>query len=226
MNRTEGKATQFTSGNNDTFPTWSPDGKHIAFVSRRTLSKNEPGSELWIIDVNGGEAKLLLKMLGGISNVHWSTDGQSVIFISAVPMKQEEGEAKVVRGLPLYFDTMGFIYNFRRHLFTFNLVSKEVKQLTNGLMDVLYAEFSSKGDRIAYVAAKEELRTMSRTDIFIIPARGGEEQEITKSNMRIGSLSWSPDDRHIAFKGCNLKREYPSHDNVYVISADGQELRT
>lgn len=227
VDRTDGGCVQFTSGNKDTFPVWSPDGEHIAFVSRRTLKKGDPSGELWVINVHGGEARLLLKMNGGISNVRWSADGRRILFLSAIPDKQEEGEAKVVRGLPVYFDMFGFIYNLRRHLFMFDIASGGVKQLTEGAMDVLYAEFSNKGNRIAYVAEKGELRRfgMVITDIYVIPAQGGKAKKITKSNMRVGSLSWSPDNRHIAFKGCNLKRGYASHDNVYVISADGQELR-
>jgi dipeptidyl aminopeptidase/acylaminoacyl peptidase len=235
INRIAREAFQLTFGGNDTSPVWSPDGRSIAFTSRRTLKNDERGGELYVINVNGGEARLLLKMSGGIYNIRWSPNGQAILFLSDVPRKQEKGEARVVRGLPVYFDaraSAGFVYNLRRHLFVLDIASGEVKQLTKGPIDVLCGYFSNKSDRIAYVSDKGRLRRFGcwETDIYIIPALGGKPKKITKSNMRIGALMtgmilWGPDDKHLAFQGNNLKRGYAGHDNIYVISTDGRKLR-
>lgn len=53
-----------------TIPAWSPDGQHMAFISR----------ELYVLDVPGGEPRRLGNRVG-ISPV-WSPDGQRIAYIS------------------------------------------------------------------------------------------------------------------------------------------------
>jgi dipeptidyl aminopeptidase/acylaminoacyl peptidase len=63
----------------DTHPRWSPDGKSILFESTRSGS-----SQLWIIDVAGGEARQLTTIATGASTGIWSRDGKKIAFVSAV----------------------------------------------------------------------------------------------------------------------------------------------
>jgi Tol biopolymer transport system component len=51
-----GSATRLTKDKaEDSSPTWSPDGKQIAFVSDRT--SREQANEIYVVDATGGEAK-------------------------------------------------------------------------------------------------------------------------------------------------------------------------
>lgn len=63
----------------DGHPRWSPDGKAILFESNRSGS-----SQLWIIDVDGGEARQLTTISTGASGGIWSRDGKRIAFVSAV----------------------------------------------------------------------------------------------------------------------------------------------
>ena len=56
-----------SSGN----PGWSPDGKHIAFVTDRG-----DGDQIWLISPNGGEARPLTEVEDGVSDFEWSPDGR------------------------------------------------------------------------------------------------------------------------------------------------------
>ena len=60
----------------DATPSWSPDGKRVAFKSNRSGSE-----ELWVCDADGANA-LKLTSFGGAGVVHprWSPDGQRIIF--------------------------------------------------------------------------------------------------------------------------------------------------
>lgn len=64
-------------------PTWSPDGKRIAFV--RTVKGK---SQLFIMPLNGGEAWQLTKSEYGASGPVWSPDGERIAFSSPVTMAQ------------------------------------------------------------------------------------------------------------------------------------------
>jgi Tol biopolymer transport system component len=68
----------------DTDPSWSPDGKRIAFI-RHELIKGRTNDgigneDIYIVDSSGGEPELLESIPSdkGISNLVWSTDGKKL----------------------------------------------------------------------------------------------------------------------------------------------------
>lgn len=73
-----GKLRQLTRGGKDSSPTWSPDGNKIAFTSARD-GKNQ----VYVLDVHGGEARQITKMLNGASQASWSPDSRKIAFVSA-----------------------------------------------------------------------------------------------------------------------------------------------
>jgi dipeptidyl aminopeptidase/acylaminoacyl peptidase len=74
-----GPPMPFTAGTKqDSSPRWSPDGKHLAFVSTRGGEK----PQIYIIPTDGGEARQLTNLPQGASNPAWSPDGKFVAFTS------------------------------------------------------------------------------------------------------------------------------------------------
>ena len=68
-----------SSPKHDRHPRWSPDGKWIAFESTR-----DGTSQIWLLPVDGGEAKKLTTLFTGASQPMWSPDGKALAFVSAV----------------------------------------------------------------------------------------------------------------------------------------------
>ena len=75
---TERRLRQFTfqSGLQKS-PTWSPDGRAVAFTSDRAGN-----SDLWVQPVNGPQAMQLTTSTANESEPDWSPDGQSLVFRS------------------------------------------------------------------------------------------------------------------------------------------------
>lgn len=60
----------------DGSPVWSPDGRRIAFVSKRGEDK---AAALYVIRTDGGEAEKVLELPFAVSNPRWMPDGERVV---------------------------------------------------------------------------------------------------------------------------------------------------
>ena len=75
-----GTARQLTSGPRDTSPQWSPDGKLLAFArSSEKDGKPQPG-QIFLLSMDGGEARPLTDLPKGAGGPVWSPDGHSIAF--------------------------------------------------------------------------------------------------------------------------------------------------
>ena len=62
-------------------PTWSPDGRHLAFVTWAGTAR------IWIANADGSDRRLLLKGLG-IGELTWSPDGRRIAFLTSGPIRK------------------------------------------------------------------------------------------------------------------------------------------
>jgi dipeptidyl aminopeptidase/acylaminoacyl peptidase len=85
-----GEPKQITDGAfEDENPTFSPDGKSIAFISNRGLLE---ATNLWIIPANGGEAQQVAKFdtPGITSEPQWAPDSKSIYFNHQSPVETSD----------------------------------------------------------------------------------------------------------------------------------------
>ena len=76
------RARQLTSDPaSDTQPTFSPDGKWIAFVSRRGDDKQ---NQIYVISTEGGEARRVTQVPTGAGAPKWFPDSRRIAFVSSV----------------------------------------------------------------------------------------------------------------------------------------------
>ncbi len=57
-------------------PKWSPDSQWIGFLANR-----DKNTQIYVINVDGGEAVQVTSTKGNISNFEWSPDGKTLAFI-------------------------------------------------------------------------------------------------------------------------------------------------
>jgi dipeptidyl aminopeptidase/acylaminoacyl peptidase len=76
-NLTSGKTRVLTFGpNTDRLPKYSPDGRHIAFLSDRRKAGD---FQLYLLDPSSGAARPTMVVDGWVEYLHWSPDGERIL---------------------------------------------------------------------------------------------------------------------------------------------------
>ncbi|MGH8064577.1 MAG: S9 family peptidase [Candidatus Entotheonellia bacterium] len=188
----------FTQGRHDAQPRFSPDGRHLAFLRR----DDKQPRQLWLMPVQGGEARQLTSTPGGIAEFAWSPDGQRLVFVADVdPDRLPEGHdatkdprVKVVRRLRYRYDTLGWRGDAHRHLFLIDISGGEARQLTDGDWDDLSPLWSPDGRHIAFISGRRPERDLrAYSEVYVVPVNGGEPTCWSGALYSIGALAWSPD---------------------------------
>jgi dipeptidyl aminopeptidase/acylaminoacyl peptidase len=214
-----GEPTQITEGGRDNSPAWSPDGKTLAFLSARDGS-----SQVFLLSMEGGEAKKLTHLSTGADLFHWSPDGKAIAFTSSVypdckddacnAKRDEDKEKSKVKARIydhlLYRHWDHWSEGKRSHLFFLPIDSKDApRDLTGGAdYDVPPDErgsandfnFSPDSKEICFTAVTEKVEAIStNADLFVVPVSGGEPKRITTQQGFDGNPVYSPDGRSIAY---------------------------
>ena len=214
-----GDAIQLTQSGKDSAPSWSPDGKTLAFLSGR-----DGTSQVYVISMEGGEAKKLTTLSTGADLFKWSPDGKSIAFTSGVYVdckddacnkkrdeEKEKSKVKVhVAEHLLYRHWDHWSEGKRSHLF---IQPVEATPAAHDLTEAADYDvppdqrggdtdlnFSPDSKEICYTAVTDKMEaTSTNGDLFLVPVTGGEPKRITTNQGFDGNPVYSPDGKYIAY---------------------------
>ena len=222
----------------DSSPSWSPDGRHIAFVSDRDGNR-----EIYVVNADGSSLTRLTDSQGSDGSPSWSPDGRRIAFVSdrdgnrGIYVVNADGSS-----LTRLTDSQGWedslswspngqhiafvsgSYHGNRKIYVVNADGSSLTRLTdNQGSDISYSpSWSPDGRRIAFMS----YGVLEGFELYVINADGSDPIRLTEKPRIERQQAWSPDGRRIAFTYPRYRSGYidDGTGDIYVVNADGSGL--
>ncbi|MFZ0759500.1 MAG: DPP IV N-terminal domain-containing protein, partial [Candidatus Sulfotelmatobacter sp.] len=153
---------------------WSPDGTKLSFVQRDDDGEH---GELWYVDANTGEKKVLV-----------SADKLASLAPDYSSVKDARERERLTRyHVAAYLwapDSKHLIFDSQGQLWLYDLNTMTAVQFTSAPDPSEAPEFSPDGDRVSYVR---------KHNLYVQPVSGASEKQLTKDrsdNLLNGDIDW------------------------------------
>ena len=210
----------------DLYPAWSPDGRHIAY-----LSKREKDLDIYLVDFDGTNERRLYDSGSNDADIDWA--GNGIVFTSQFAVWRmnvdgtqttritnpagsgEWGKANLPKGdydprlshdgKKVVFERLEDVNatNGGYNLFVINIDGTDETRLTENGYSQGLASWSHSGDKIVYIIAA--INGEGKYDIYMMNADGTDNRNITPSYFATDFLCYAPifstDDSSIFFIG-------------------------
>ena len=212
--------TQLTFGEkSSTNPKWSPDGNWIAFTSNRKDNRNN----LYVLNVNGGEAEPLTELKSAVNNFHWSPDGRSIAFTMNDPKPEEEEKNDKGKNDWRWVDE-----NLKMaRLYVISVQKdgngkREPRKLTTGNYHVNDFDWSGDGSRIAFSHVKSPVvNDWPTADVSIIEVANGNVTVLANTPAAETAPRYSRDGKSIAVIASDAPPRWAGFNIIQIFSATG-----
>lgn len=207
---TRGDPVRLTSSPSpETAPRWSPDGRFVAFLSRREGSHQQ----VWLVDRRGGDPSQLTTYAANVSDLAWSPDSTKLALVvkdrdatdsehptPGVALPRASPRPIVIDRLQFKRDGDGFLDHRRTHVHVFDVAAGTSTQVTDGDFDDLHPTWSPSGREIAFTSNRTaDADSNDDSDIFVVSAAGGPVTRLTQSPRAESHPQFSPDGGRVAY---------------------------
>jgi TolB protein len=234
LGRNTGASPQNVSG-----PTWSPDGRWIAFAGGCLGCR----AKLYVVSADGRRLREVPTGPGAVSSPSWSPNGHDIVFAREQSEDQRiysvnlpSGRVRLVHGEPEGLDNTDLtpswspdgrhiafareIHHERQNLWVIPAAGGTVRPLTRASQfGQYYPRWSPDGRKIVFMQTVPPYITW---DLHILRVRTGAVTDLTRDPHNEFDPAWSPDGKMIVF--ASDAASHAGFRSLYVIAAGGSGL--
>jgi Tol biopolymer transport system component len=193
--RQKQKPHRLTSNPTDEAPSFSADGRFVAFSSITEPLGAATGRHIYVVKADGTGLRQLTTGSSFDSNPSFSPNGKQVVF------DRDPGAGK-------------------SHVFAINIDGTGLRQLTNGNFNDSEPVYTPNGKRIVFVSDRDHDAKTDRSDIFAMAPSGANQRVLIDGPYYEKEPDTSPNGKALAF----VSNRQPGI-NIFVASASGRHAR-
>ena len=226
---------KLTSNRHDeSSPRWSPDSKHITFISS---SGDDNGSEIYIYWVDSKQYSVISQLSKSPNNLKWSPSGEYIGFsmfvadevLSLIPAPKKPKNAKwspparITDRLKHEADGSGYLDRGFSHLFYISKDGGAPVQVTSEPYNHKSFDWSNDSKAMIFSSnySKNWEYDFRNSEMYYIKIDGSNFKQLTNRKGPDHSGVFSPDGKKIAYLGYNDKVQTYQVNNLYLMNSDG-----
>ena len=218
-----------TGGDFDGNPTWSPDGRSLAFTSKRSQKKGEATLHVLPVD-SPGETRTIATMNDGVGEVSWSPDGKWLAFVSRTRDERYDAEDEswqAPRKIERFFsklDNEGWIFDRPSHVYVVAADGTGTpRNLTPGEFQHGFINWKPDSSGLVLSSQRHDTWDMDFATALYSVSLDGDIAALSRLDGSYGAPVVSPDGTQVAFLGADDSQTYPQNVHVGLLPSSGGE---
>ena len=200
-------------------PTPNPTNSTVAFLSNRNSTKEKKENAIYLLDLNGGEAKRISRPGLQIREFVWHPNGKELAIIHQEVEEENTDVCREITNISYRFENVGFLPKATYKIALLNVQTGRDKDIKGLELAPSSLVFSPDGSKLYYAAAKSlENQNTWQTALWSLDVKTKRSSCIVEERTRLDSIAPSPDGQQLAFVASADGNGFASTPSLWLCS--------